>query len=421
MEKELRQKAPKRRRAEEDARLRELVAYVYEASPFYRRKFQAAGLRPEEIRGREDLARLPFTRKEELAEEYPYGLLAVPEEKVVRVHGSSGTTGKRTLAYYTAKDLDTWAEMMARCFELAGVTNADRVQITPGYGLWTAGVGFQAGIERLGALAIPVGPAGTDLQLELMLDLGTTVFTSTSSYALLLGEEIVRRGLQGKLRLKKGLIGSEHWSDQMRRTIEELLGIESFDIIGMTELYGPGIGLDCSAHQGIHYWSDHLLFEVVDPETGEVLPEGEVGELVATTLTREAMPLVRYRTRDLTRLLPGTCTCGSTFPRIDRLIGRADDMVKVRGVPIFPSQVAAALGKVPGLGSEYRLVASRENGRDSLLVRVETAMNGQADESEVAHVLRSALSLQPQVELLAYGSLPRTERKTKRVLDERNN
>lgn len=418
-EKDIWQKPLAKRREEEDGKLRELVARLYEESPFYRKKLTEAGIRPGDIRGREDLERIPFTEKEELAREYPFGLLAVPEERVVRVHGSSGTTGKRTLVYYTQRDLEDWADMMARCFRMAGLTEKDRIQITPGYGLWTAGVGFQAGVERLGAMAIPVGPAGTDLQLELMQDLGTTAFTSTSSYALLLGEEVEKRGLRDRLRLRVGIIGSEHWGERMRRKIEELLGIESFDIIGMTELYGPGIGLDCHEHEGIHYWSDHILLEVVDPETGRSLPPGETGELVATTLSREAMPLLRYRTRDLSRLLPGSCRCGATFPRIDRLKGRTDDMVKVRGVPVFPSQVAAALGKLPGLGSEYRLIVRREGARDLLLVQVEAEVGGRPDPEEVAHTLKSALSLQPRVEILPFGSLPRTERKTRRVFDER--
>lgn len=407
----------------QEERLRAIVKHAYENSPFYRRKLDEAGLHPSDIKFLEDLKKLPFTEKEELRANYPLGLMAVSEEKVVRIHASSGTTGKKTVVCYSRKDIEDWAEMMARCFRLAGLTARDRVQITTGYGLWTAGVGFQLGVERLGAMAVPVGPGSTDLQLELMIDFAVTAFCATSSYALLLGEEVERRGLREKLKLRVGIIGSERWSDRMRRRIEDLLGIESFDIIGMTELYGPGIGLDCQAHEGIHYWSDYFIFEIVDPVTGEPRAPGEEGELVATTLCREAMPLLRYRTRDITRLIPGRCSCGRSFFRIDRISGRTDDMVKVRGVNIFPGQVDEVLNGFPELGSEYQLVISRTNGRDNLLLRVERKQ-GVGGEREalavrVAERVKAVIGLTPEVEVVDYGGLPRSEKKAKRVLDLR--
>jgi phenylacetate-CoA ligase len=407
----------------QEQRLKQAVRWAYENSDFYRRKLDEAGVHPSEIKGLEDLVKLPFTDKEELRANYPLGLKAVPEEKIVRIHASSGTTGKKTVACYTQKDIDDWAEMMARCFRLAGLTPKDRIQITTGYGLWTAGVGFQLGAERLGAMAVPVGPGATDLQLELMLDLEVTAFCSTSSYALLLAEEVEKRGLREKLNLRVAIIGSERWSERMRKRIEDLLGIESFDIIGMTELYGPGVGIDCQAHEGIHYWSDYFIFEVVDPATGKPCPPGKEGELVATTLCREAMPLLRYRTRDITRLLPEPCPCGRAYFRIDRISGRTDDMVKVRGVNIFPGQIDDVLNGFPELGSEYQLIVTRTNGRDSLLLRVEkkreVASESEALARRVAERVKAVIGLTPEVEVLEYGSLPRSEKKAKRLLDLR--
>lgn len=399
------------------------VYHAYHGSPLYREKLDAAGIAPGDVRSLDDLKRLPFTEKKDLHAYYPFGSLAVPEEKVVRLHASSGTTGRRTVAYYTSRDLDDWAEMMARCMRYAGVTPQDRVHITPAYGLWTAGVSFQTGAERLGAMAVPVGPASTDLQLELLLEFRSTVLTSTSSYALYLGEEIERRGLSGRHSLRVGIIGSERWSDAMRRRIEQLLGIESFDIIGMTETYGPGTGLDCHLHSGIHYWSDYLLFEVIDPETGEVLPEGEEGELVVTSLRKEASPLIRYRTRDITRLLPGRCECGSPFPRIDRILGRTDDAIKVRGVLFYPGHVDEILSRTEGVSSEYRIVLTREGGKDSVLLRVEEDPQAGKDraqvQQELARRLHDTLRLRVDVEVVDFGALPRSERKTRRVIDER--
>jgi len=399
------------------------VRHAFENSSFYRRRLQAAGLAPEDIRTLEDLAKLPFTGAADIRDHYPLALRAVPEKDIVRIHASSGTTGKKKVVSYTRKDLADWAEMFARCFRLAELTVEDRIQVTVGYGLWTAGVGFQAGIEKFGAMAVPVGPAGTDLQLELMEDLEVTAFCSTSSYALLLGEEAVKRGVRPRLKLKAGIIGSERWSETMRARIEELLGIETFDIPGMTELYGPGTGLDCRAHDGIHYWSDHFIHEIIDPVTGQVLPPGAVGELVVTTLSKEAMPMIRYRTRDLTRLIPEPCACGRSFFRTDRILGRTDDMIKVRGVNIFPGQIDHVLGTVPELGSEYQLVVTREAGRDDLLLRVEVGSGFRGDTDALIPVVEkkclNTFGLKPSVEIVAYSGLPRTERKTRRVFDQR--
>ena len=282
------------------------------------------------IRSQKDFEALPFSSKDDLRNAYPLGIQAVPDEQVVRIHSSSGTTGKPVIIPYTAKDVDDWATMFARCYETAGITNRDRIQITPGYGLWTAGIGFQAGCERLGAMAVPMGPGNTDKQIQMMIDLKSTIITATSSYALLLSEEIVKRGLKDQICLKKGVIGSERWSEKMRGSIREGLGIELYDIYGLTEIYGPGIGVNCEHENGIHYWDDYIYIEIIDPKTGRVLPDGEEGEIVITTLVKEGAPLLRFRTHDISRILPGKCACGSPYPRIDIIRGRSDDMFKVR-------------------------------------------------------------------------------------------
>ncbi len=394
------------------------VQHACEGSEFFRLKVQAAGVDPGAVRTVEDLAGLPLTTKEELRDAYPFGWTCVPLTDVLRVHASSGTTGRRIVATYTAADLADWADMFARCFQYAGVTRADRVQVTPGYGLWTAGIGFQAGVERLGAMTVPTGPGGLDLQFDMLLDLQSTVLCATSSFGLLIAEEARRRGLVDRLALRVGVLGSERWGDAMRRRIEGLLGIETFDIYGFTELYGPGTGIDCSEHEGIHYWDDYYVIEVIDPVTGAVLPPGEEGELVVTTLRKQAQPLVRYRTRDLSRLIPEPCRCGSPYPRIARITGRTDDMFKVRGMQVHPAQIDAVLSGMEGLGSEYQVVLTRVAGRERFLVRVESAGGGDLGE-RAAEALRRGLGVRPEVELVPPGELPRTERKTRRVFDER--
>ncbi len=311
--------------------------------------------------------------------------------------------------------------MFARCYETVGVGKRDRVQVTPGYGLWTAGIGFQAGVEKLGAMAIPTGPGNTEKQLEMMVDLKTTVLCGTSSYGLLLAEEIDRRGLRDKIHLKMGIFGSERWGDKTRIKIEEYLGIDSFDIYGLTEIYGPGIGIDCPAHQGMHYWSDHLLFEIIDPVTEKQLPIGAEGELVITTLTKEGMPLLRYRTHDITRLLPGTCPCGNPYPMIGRIQGRTDDMIKIKGVNIYPGQIDHVLHITPGCSSEYQIHLCREERRDVMTVKVE-GENGH-DHVDVGERLQKNIKVKigilVDVEVVPYGSLGRSEKKSKRIFDAR--
>lgn len=406
----------------QEEKLREFVPRIYSKSPFYRRKLDEAGVDPESVKTIAGLGRLPFTTKEELRTGYPLGLMAVPEEQAVRIHSSSGTTGKPVIVPYTANDVATWAEMMARCMAMTGVTNRDRVQVTPGYGLWTAGIGFQAGVERLGAMAIPTGPGNTEKQIELMLDLKTTVLCSTSSYALLLAEEIHRRGLRDQVSLRLGIIGSERWGDKMRARIEEMLGIETFDIYGLTEIYGPGTSIDCPEHQGLHYWYEHLLFEVIDPVTGRQLPPGQEGELVVTTLTKEGMPLLRYRTRDITRIMPGLCPCGSPYPMHARILGRTDDMIKIKGVNIYPGQVDHVLKITEGAGSEYQIIVNRDQGKDNILIKVE-CQEGAAAEQVAAQLRKNVkfrIGILTDIEAVPHGTLPRSEKKSKRVFDYRD-
>jgi len=393
------------------------VQHAYQGSEFFRLKLDAAGIDPRRVHTLDDLERLPLTTKQELRDAYPFGWTCVPTSEVVRIHASSGTTGTRTVATYTAQDVSDWADMFARCYEYAGVTHNDRVQVTPGYGLWTAGIGFQAGAERLGAMSVPTGPGNLELQFEMLLDLQSTVLCATSSFGLLIAEEAHRRGVVDKLALRLGIFGSERWGEGMRRRIEELLGIETFDIYGLTELYGPGAGIDCTRHQGIHYWDDYYLVEVIDPATGVALQPGTGGELVLTTLRKQAQPLLRYRTHDLSRLIPEPCGCGSPYPRIDRIKGRSDDMFKVRGVQVYPAQIDTVLAELDGLSGEYQVVLTRDAGRERFLVRVE-ADEGTAGDP-VAEALRRRIGVRPDVELVAPGGLPRTERKARRVVDDR--
>lgn len=402
--------------------LRSLLERLAQFSPFYQRKFQAAGLTPKDFNSLADLAQFPFTTKEELREAYPLGIQAVPDREVVRIHSSSGTTGKPVIIPYTAKDVADWATMMARCYAMVGVNREDRVQITPGYGLWTAGIGFQAGVELLGAMAVPMGPGNTEKQLQMMMDLKSTVLIGTSSYALLLAEEVEKRGIREHIHLRKGIFGSERWSDRMRDRIENELNIETYDIYGLTEIYGPGIGIDCRCHQGIHYWPDYVYFEIVDPTTGEVLPEGEYGELVITTLTKEGAPLLRYRTRDLTSIVTGCCSCGSPYPRIQRIYSRSDDMIKIKGVNIYPGQIDDVLKKTPGVSSEYQILLTRVEGRDNLLLMVEaeTGVDGGAIQNNLCANFKKFIGIVIDAEACPVGSLPRSEKKTKRVLDQRD-
>ena len=401
--------------------LKKALNYAATNSPFYRQLFADHQISVDDIQSMEDFQRLPFSDKYDLRRAYPLGLQAVPDEEAVRVHSSSGTTGKAIIIPYTAKDVDDWATMFARCYATAGITRKDRIQITPGYGLWTAGIGFQAGCEKLGAMAVPVGPGNTDKQLQLMVDLHSTVLCATSSYALLLAEEVKKRKLGDQISLRKGIIGSERWGDLMRKRIATELNIELFDIYGLTEVYGPGIAVDCPAHNGMHYWSDYLYLEVIDPVTGQNLPDGQIGELVITTLCKEAAPLVRYRTHDLTRIIPGKCSCGCEYPRIDRILGRTDDMIKVKGVNIYPGQIEDTLKLVPGLSSEYQIILEHVNGRDRMTLRVESVRGAskEAVSAAVISTFKAKIGIKIDCEVLELGELPRSEKKSKRVFDNR--
>ena len=397
-------------------------ATLKDRSPFYARKFEGIDL--ADVRTQEDFERLPFSEKADLRDAYPLGLQAVPDEDVVRIHSSSGTTGTPVIIPYTQQDVTDWAIQFARCYETAGITNKDRIQITPGYGLWTAGIGFQLGCERLGAMAIPMGPGNTEKQLKMMQDLHSTVITATSSYALLLAEEINKRGLRDKIDLRKGVIGSERWGEKMRARIQNEMGIEIFDIYGLTEVYGPGIGISCSEHNGMHIWEDYVYVEIVDPKTGETLPDGEVGELVLTTLRKQGAPLIRYRTHDLTRIIPGDCACGfgCHHPRIDTLVGRTDDMVKVKGCNMFPAQIEEVIKFTEGTSSEYQVMIEAVNGRDVLTVLFETPLEGEERtrcEEQLAAIFKAKIGCTPEAKGVPMGELPRSEKKTKRIFDSR--
>lgn len=400
-----------------DTQIKRLV----KTDSYYGKKYRELGI--TDVKSQEAFEELPFSSKDDLRNAYPLGIQAVPDEEVVRIHSSSGTTGKPVIIPYTAKDVDDWATMFARCYETAGVTKKDRVHITPGYGLWTAGIGFQAGAEKLGAMVIPMGPGNTDKQLQMMIDLESTVLTATSSYALLLAEEIDKRGLKDKIHLKKGVFGSERWSEKKRKYIKEKLGIELYDIYGLTEIYGPGIGISCDAQNGMHYWDDYVYIEIIDPKTGKTLPDGEEGEIVITTLVKEGAPLIRFRTHDISRIIPGECPCGRKHPRLDIIKGRSDDMFKVHGVNMFPSQVEELLALVDGVPSEYTINIAHDEpaNKDIMLVTVEA--EGRVDFEQTGRQIRdlfkSRIGVTPKITVVPVGTLPRSEKKTQRVIDHR--
>ena len=390
-------------------------------SSFYGTKF--ADIAPDSIKCREDFETLPFTDKSDLRNAYPLGLQAVPDEEIVRIHSSSGTTGDPVIIPYTRKDVEDWAIMFKRCYETAHITNLDRIHITPGYGLWTAGIGFQNGAELLGAMTIPMGPGNTDKQIKMMIDLKSTVLCATSSYALLLAEEIDRRGLTDKIHLKKGVIGSERWGEKMRRRIANELGVQLYDIYGLTEIYGPGIGISCDYECGMHMWTDYVYFEIIDPKTGRPVPDGEIGELVITTLKKEGAPLIRYRTHDLTRVLPGACACGLPFKRVDTLIGRSDDMIKVKGAIIYPGIVDEMLSGIDSVSSEYQIMIDHLNGKDILTIFFETKVAGKTErknlEKTVSDEFKLKIGIVPKAKAVSIGDLPRSEKKSTRVFDNR--
>jgi phenylacetate-CoA ligase len=402
------------------------VAHAYQGSEFYRKKLDEAKVSPDDIRSLDNLLNLPFTTADDLRDGYPFPLLSVPESQIVRIHASSGTTGKRKILSYTQKDIDDWIHFFARCYEMAGLTQEDRVQIAVGYGVWTAGVGFQMGCEKFGAMALPVGPGNVDMQCQFLEDLQPTAMCCTASMGLLMAEEIRRRGLKDKIALKKMIFGSERSSDAMRKHIKDLLGLEDmFDIPGMTELYGPGTGLDCHKHEGIHYWADYFIIEIVDPATLKPVAAGETGEMVVTTLCKEAAPLIRYRTRDLTRLIDQPCSCGNMLPMHDRILGRSDDMIIFRAVNIYPGQIDQVLSTIPDASCEYQVHLDRkEDGKDHMSIRVECEEGfDQSRKPELAQTIvkeiKNKIMVSAEVEVLDYGSLPRSERKSKRFFDNR--
>ncbi len=394
---------------------------IMESGNYYSEVYRKAGI--TEVTSPEEFEKIPFTDKADLRNAYPLGIQAVPDEEVVRIHSSSGTTGKPVIIPYTAKDVEDWATMFARCYEIAGITSRDRIQITPGYGLWTAGIGFQAGCEKLGAMAIPMGPGNTEKQLQMMVDLKSTVICATSSYALLLAEEINKRGLKNEISLKKGVIGSERWSEAKRNYIANELGIELYDIYGLTEIYGPGIGINCPGHTGMHIFDDYLYTEIIDPVTLEVLPDGEEGEIVITTLVKEGAPLIRFRTHDLSRIIPEECSCGRHYPRLATIKGRSDDMFKVHGVNMFPSQVEEVLGLVDGVSSEYKIDIAHDESRNRDIIMVTAEAEGRVDfastAEEIKKLFKSRLNVTPKVTIVSINTLPRSEKKTRRVFDHR--
>jgi phenylacetate-CoA ligase len=402
------------------------IAHAYQGSKEYRVNLDRAGISPDDIQSLADLQRLPFTTADDLRQGYPFPLRSVPFEKIVRIHSSSGTTGKRKNMCYTQKDVDDWIHFFARAYEMAKLTPSDRVQIAVGYGVWTAGIGFQLACEKLGAMALPTGPGNVDMQCQFLVDLQPTVLCCTASMGLLMAEEVQRRRIGDKINLKKVIYGSERSSVSMRQKISELLGgAELFDITGLTELYGPGTGIECSDHDCIHFWADYYILEIIDPDTLQTVTDGEWGEMVVTTLCKEAAPLIRYRTRDITRIIPGRCTCGTLLPRHSRIKGRSDDMFTFRGVNIYPSNIDALISEMSGFGSEYQIHLSRDaSERGMMKVVVERHQEGDASydhqlEQELVQLVKKKLLVTPQVKTVPYGSLPRSERKSQRVFDER--
>ncbi len=410
------------------ARLRQTLERVYANVPHYRRKFDAAGVKPTDLRAPADITRFPFTLKTDLRENYPFGMFAVPREAILRLHASSGTTGKATVVGYTKGDLDRWADLMARSFACAGALPGDIVHNAYGYGLFTGGLGAHYGAERLGCTVVPISGGGTERQVTLLQDFGANVLCATPSYALNIAEVAVGMGVDlRRLPLRTGLFGAEPWSDAMRRDLEGRLGIKAIDIYGLSEIMGPGVACECHAKQsGLHGWEDHFLFEVIDPETLQPLPMGEAGELVITTLTKEALPMIRYRTRDITRLDNGPCDCGRTHVRIMRVTGRNDDMLIIRGVNVYPSQVEAVLVGFPGLTPHYQIVLTREGALDAMTVEIELAYDAPGADADrarkaadVSHHIKSLIGVTCRVAIKSPGEVPRSQGKAVRVKDER--
>ena len=406
-------------------RLKSLLERAYHKVPHYKKKFDAAGIKPGDLKSLADLARFPFTVKTDLRDNYPFGLFAVPRDQMLRLHASSGTTGKPTVVGYTKADLNMWADLMARCLATMGTKPGDIVHNAYGYGLFTGGLGAHYGAERLGCTVVPISGGGTERQVTLLQDFGAQILCATPSYALNIAEVAEGMGVDiRKLPLHIGGFGAEPWTDAMRRDIETRLGIKAIDIYGLSEIMGPGVACECRQVQnGLHGWEDHFLFEVIDPDTMQPKPMGEPGELVITTLTKEALPMIRYRTRDITRLSDEPCACGRSHVRILRVTGRNDDMLIIRGVNVYPSQVEAVLVGFPGLAPHYQLVLTREGALDSLTVEVEQAPDFTGDRQrkaeEVVHHIKSLIGVSSKVVLKAPGEVPRSQGKAVRVKDER--
>jgi phenylacetate-CoA ligase len=399
-------------------RLRATVKEAYAKVPLHRTRMQAAGIEPRELRSLDDLGRLPFTLKSDLRDHYPFGLFARPRAALARLHASSGTTGKPTVVGYTAHDITTWAGLMARSLACAGVRPGDVVHNAYGYGLFTGGLGAHYGAERLGATVVPMSGGATERQVLLIRDFGARVLCATPSYALNIAEVAERDGtsLRGGT-LEIGIFGAEPWSEAMRREIEARLGIKAVDIYGLSEILGPGVAVECEAQDGLHGWEDHFIFEIIDPDTGRALPEGQPGELVITTLTKQALPMIRYRTRDITRLTRARCACGRTHARLERITGRNDDMLIIRGVNVYPSQIEAVLIGLPDIAPHYQLVVERQGSLDVLTIEVESSNSGAAQ--RVGHHIKSMIGVTAAVKVMKPGEVPRSQGKAVRVRDLR--
>lgn len=408
-------------------RLVKQVKYVYDNVGFYRDKMDAAGVKPEDIKGIEDLHKLPFINKDDLRDQYPYGLLAVPLSECVRIQSTSGTTGRRVVAFYTQEDIDVWEECCARAIVAAGGTKEDVCHVCYGYGLFTGGPGLNGGSHKVGCLTLPMSSGNTERQLQFMTDLGSTILCCTPSYAANLGEEINARGLRDKIQLKAGIFGAEPWTEEMRKSIENALGIKAYDIYGLTEISGPGVSFECEEQQGMHIQEDHFIPEIINPDTGEVLPEGEIGELVFTCITKKAFPLLRYRTRDLCYLTRKKCSCGRTHIRMHKPMGRSDDMMVVKGVNVWPSQIEAVLLN-KGYEANYQIVVDRIGNNDTIEVQVEktpqmaedAAFNKAERERSIVAGLKSMLGIKVDVKVVEPKTITRSEGKAVRVIDRRD-
>lgn len=405
------------------------VARMYDRVELFRKRMDEKKLKPEDIKSIDDLSKLPFSYKQDLRDYYPYGLFAEPLKNIVRTHASSGTTGKQIVVGYTRHDLEMWADCMARQLAAAGTTDEDVVQVSYGYGLFTGGLGAHAGAERIGATVVPTSSGNTARQIQTMVDFGTTVLCCTPSYAMYLAEAIEEAGLRDKIRLKSGVFGAEPWTENMRHAIEDSLGIKAFDVYGLSEIMGPGVSYECECQKGMHVNEDMFVPEIIDPDTGEVLPEGAQGELVFTTLTKEGFPVIRYRTRDICSLNYEQCECGRTFVRMNKPTGRSDDMMIIRGVNVFPSQIEEVLLRISeGVTPNYQIIVGRENNTDTLDINVEMTEKLFADdvksiekiEKKIVSDLRSVLGIGAKVHLVNPKTIARSEGKAKRVIDNRN-